>query len=723
MKSLLLTMGISIISFSSYSQSITGLVLDESNTPIPQAMVRIKNTQTAVNTDEKGTFKITKNKKIEWIIVSSIGYFNDTILSINDKPLKIILKQKSMKEVTIKSSIDNPFQVNNLFIDRIDKTELCKLACCNLAESFENSNTVDVVYSDGVTGNREIVMLGLTGAYTQMLQENIPTMRGITLKAGLEQLPGTWIENISVNKGAGSVVNGYESMAGQINLELKKPRSSDRAFFNLFVSEIGKTDINFDVAHTFSDKWSSQLFLHTNFQPMKVDYYKDGFMDMPLVNNFNVFNRWHYMSGNKLAAQFGFQSTYENKKAGQMEFDFATPDTSKYGVKIENIFNSFYAKTGYQIDQNNQSIGITYKLQHNTQKGFIGRSELDMYELYGNINAIYQDRLFHKEDHLIKAGASFTLDIVEEKLGNTTFNKNEKIPGLFVEHTYSKDSTLMILNGLRYDIHSQWGGYLSPRSVVKFSPDKHWSVRLSAGKGWRTTALITENMGWMVSSRSVQILETLRPEKSWNYGVSINNNTIFKSINSNIDLTFFCTDFENQIIADVETNGVLKLYNLNGRSVAYSTQLDHKLIFSKNFDVKYSFKNDYVFSTYSGERLIKPLLNQSKFLINPYFSSNNQKWKSSTTILYNGTSRIPYKGYIGGNTSPDYWVIHQLFTFSPSKTVDVYIGGENLTNFRQSQLIISPENPFGAQFDASQVWGLADGRRIYGGVRVRFLKK
>ncbi|MBP7476963.1 MAG: TonB-dependent receptor [Chitinophagales bacterium] len=705
--------------FVMHAQSFRGVVLDRDNQPIMGAVVRSQDNKVAVNTDNEGKFSLANSLQYKYFIVSATGYLTDTISINSSQFYKLNLENKSLHEVKVNASKLSTFDMQTKFEDLVDAKELCKLACCNLSESFENSNTVDVVYSDGITGSKEIQMLGLAGSYTQILFENTPYIRGISQKIGLEQVPGTWIEGISINKGSGSVVNGYESMAGQINLDLKKPRKSDRAFFNLFISEIGKTDINFDASHRFSDAWATHLFLHTNFQPTKMDYFNDGFLDMPLTNNFNIFNRWQYSGSDKFAAQFGFQSMYENRSAGQISHENHI-NPNPYLVNIQSFLNTFYAKTGFSFNGDDQSLGITYRFSHNQQEGNIGLRDLWLTEIFGNINAIYQSHIFNNKNHLLKLGGSFQFDYQKEKLGDVRFDKDEKVPGVFVEHAYTKDSTMTIVLGLRYDNHNQWGNFLTPRGAIKFSPNSNWNARFTVGKGFRTVSLITENMGWMVSSRVVQIREILRPEESWNYGFNLKQDYSIGKVSGYWDASYFITQFENQIVTDVETNGVLAFYNLAGRSSSNSFQIDNKWIFSKNVDIKLSYKNDFVRLTYQGEGVLdKPLVNAHKWLVNPALSTNNGKWRLSTTLLLNGPGRIALKGHPDGTYSPLFAILHAVGTYAPHKNVDIYFGGENLTNFRQRNLIIDPENPFGNNFDAGMIWGTTDGRRMYIGMRWR----
>lgn len=705
-----------LLTISARAQQLKGKVMDTKEQPIAGALVRWIESNKATKTASDGVFILERTANDQTLVISMPGFYTDTLNITLEKYITFKLLEKTMKEVTIKGSKEEGVDSKIRMTELIGCNELNKLACCNLSESFENSNTIDVVYADGATGSKEIHMLGLDGAYTQIYFENMPFIRGMTQSVGLEAVPGTWIDEIAVNKGAGSVVNGYESMAGQINLEFKKPRNTDRLFLNLFVSEIGKTDINMQGSHRFSDDWAGELFLHTNFQPTEIDYNKDNFLDMALTRNFSVYNKWHYTGSDKFAAQFGFQSTYDKRIAGQVHDHSLAALPSVYEINMETIMNHIFAKTGFKLKGDDQSIGITYRYSYHQQKGNIGFKPLDHFEHFAHINAIYQGQLFNSSKHMIKAGVSFLYDYQKETLGTTFFNKDEQVPGVFAEHAFAND-WLNIVSGLRYDYHSQWGHFVTPRIMLKFKAGDQASIRISAGKGFRTVSLISENLGYMISSREVKITEVLRPEESWNYGLMGRHVHNFGKIAMETDASFFYTFFDNQVVIDVETNRFLSFYNLKGRSTAYSFQIDQKWVFGKQFDVKWSYKNDYVQSNYTAEVIAKPLIIRDKILLNPEWRFGKEKFKTSTTLLLNGNSRIPVKTGGESGTSPWFAIWHALFTYMPNKQTDIYVGCENILNYRQRVLILGAQDPFGPDFDAGMIWGPTDGRRFYMGIK------
>ena len=122
------------------------------------------------------------------------------------------------KRKTIQKSY---FKTQN--ITNVSSDELLKAACCNISESFETNPSIDVNYSNAVTGVKQVKMLGLESPYLLITEENIPMIRGASQVYGLSFIPGTWVESIQITKGAGSVINGFESISGQINTELLKP--------------------------------------------------------------------------------------------------------------------------------------------------------------------------------------------------------------------------------------------------------------------------------------------------------------------------------------------------------------------------------------------------------------------------------------------------------------------------------------------------------------------
>lgn len=279
--------------------NLKGMIMDRENPKdnlgVAGATVNWLNTNIGAITNEKGWFTIPYKKEYKQLVVSYIGYKTDTITVYSLTPIHhFITPESNLEEITILSKRDavqrSLFATANTFT--VNNDELLKAACCNLAESFETNPSIDVSFSDALTGTRQIQMLGLKSPYLQIMQENIPSIRGAAQAFGLTFTPGTWVESIQITKGAGSVVNGFESISGQINAELVKPFSDNKFFLNAYSSLNGRLELNTHFNQRVSDKWQTGLYIHGNYRGERFDKNNDNFLDAPLANQINVMNRW-----------------------------------------------------------------------------------------------------------------------------------------------------------------------------------------------------------------------------------------------------------------------------------------------------------------------------------------------------------------------------------------------------------------------------------------------
>ncbi len=201
---------------------------NEKSSPLPGANVFWEGTTIGTTTDKDGKYALEKVAETNTLVVSFIGYKTQTKIVISRKgTMNFIL----LPEGSNLSEVDVVGRVDATMVDlkradltyKIDDKELRKAACCNLSESFETNASVDVTFTDAVTGTRQIEMLGLAGKYALIQRENIPFARGLNANMGLTYIPGPFVQGIQVTKGLSSVINGYESITGQINVDLYKP--------------------------------------------------------------------------------------------------------------------------------------------------------------------------------------------------------------------------------------------------------------------------------------------------------------------------------------------------------------------------------------------------------------------------------------------------------------------------------------------------------------------
>jgi outer membrane receptor for ferrienterochelin and colicins len=644
--------------------------------------------------------------------------FKDQKISNLQPNQKLIFMSNSKKEVVITGKRNDTKKTTG--IEVLDKCELGKLACCNLAESFENSNTVDVNYSDGITGGREIQMLGLAGTYSQQLIEGTPYHRGILSKIGLELVPGPWIESIGVNKGIGSVANGYENISGQINIEFLKPKRSLDWFMNGYVSEIGKSDFNLVKGIKLSDKIYTNFLAHTSFSKMTMDNNHDGFSDMPVFTNYNLMNKWQYFADNGFVLNVTLQGSRMENEAGQiLSGDHASHSAHPYIIK--QLTHSYHAlvKTGWELDAvKESSLAVIYRLNYATQSGNLDSRPIDNQQIYASISPIYQSNL-NSENQKIKLGLNLVYNKEDERIGGMTFNKNEQVAGAFSELNL-KNEWVSTTIGLRVDYHNTLGVFVSPRASVTFNPTENHVLKLSSGAGFRTPTYLTEAMSYMVSNRQVHLPTELRAEKAINSGLSYKYTYKLFGASSTLEASYFLTLFQNQLILNIENPRELKLEYINENSRAQSFQIDNQIQLTQNWSLKLSYKNDQTIASFDTEQKNIPLLKNDKYLANLYWVSTKEKYSISTTLLINGSARLPKSTTNAESYSPTYPILHFQFNYVPTKKMDFYIGAENIFAYQQYDRIIQYDNTAHPDYDAGMIWGPMDVRRMYIGGKLSF---
>ncbi|WP_064196966.1 MULTISPECIES: TonB-dependent siderophore receptor [Emticicia] len=729
--------GILIISAQSqaFTQNVSGIVLDKSNgkeEPIIGASVNWLGTKVATNTDIEGKFSIARSKSKK-LIISFVGYKSDTLEISNENDLRIyLISDNQLQEVVVRSSSTSLDRLSPIHTEIITSKALAKAACCNLSESFETNASVSVSYADAVTGAKQIQLLGLAGTYVQTNVENIPSLRGLATTFGLNYIPGTWIQSIDIGKGAGSVVNGYESMTGQINVELQKPDLAEKIYLNTYVNSLGRGEVNLNLAHIFktkneNKKWSTALLSHGSSMQTTIDKNNDNFYDLPQYTQANFINRWKYES-DKMVAQFGVKYLYDTRMGGQINKSPLSLDNLIYRFSNTTSRAEFFSKTAklYQTKPYRGLGLIINGVIHDSKSQFGFRPYNGKQEtLYGNL--IYQD-IFGNTNHSYKVGASFLYDNFDEKFADLIYKRNEIVKGAFFEYTYKYLDKLTTVAGTRLDFHNLYGTIFTPRLHILYNATEKTALRFSAGKGFRTANPFAEYFGNLVSSRTVRFLEKINPEVSWNFGASLT-----KSFGkSNIIIDLFHTYFENQLIGDTEHPNFLYFYNSQGRNYANSAQVELNLIPMPRLEFKLAYRYSDVWQTLGkslGQEITvrKMFVPRDRVLFNVGYALPFDKWKFDFTVQYNGIRRVPNLSTTYIHTSYESMPIRYAPAFAninaqisrSFRRWDVYLGGENLNNFTQKDPIVTPDNPFGSRFDAGSAWGPVVGRIIYFGTRYK----
>ena len=753
------------------TDTVRGVVMEEDSKgelkPLSDAHVYWMGTELGTTTGILGSFTLVATPQTRGLVIRYLGLQPDT-LYINDyKPIRIIMKpfnQLGMVEISEERASTYVRRAEAISTTVLTEAELFKAACCNLSESFETNPSVDVSYTDAASGVKQIQLLGLSGTYVQMLRENMPTMRGLTSHYGLSLIPGTWLDEIQLTQGPGSAVNGFEGMSGQINLEFKKPNPDEPLLLNGYLNQMGRSEVNGVVSRRLSPKWISAVLLHGSRMDGSPDINHDGFLDIPRGFQANGLARLFYNDGQGLSGQINFRRVSDRRFGGQLGYDHDREfleQSNLYGLTNRLDQTELFGKVGFVFPAHRyRSLGMLWSLgttQLNNRFGYrsyTGRQNSRMWQ------ALYQD-VWRESRNRYRVGLQILGDDYREEVDSSAiplgeddpqgFYRVERVPGVFGELTLDRSRQQWVI-GVRWDYHNLFGGQFSPRLHWKYDVTERNHLRLGLGRGFRVASVWAENQGAFVSSRTLRRAPTmdeptndqensaygLNEESSWYAGLHFRHDFRFNYRNASIGFDLNHNEFTGQVLADYDLNPkALWLYNLTGRSYTRSAQWELYLQPFKCQEFRLAYRiqdvqSDYMESDNSGNpagsgslrRLQRPMVPSQRVMVNWSYRTK-KRWEWDATVQVFGPKRIPStlsnpQALQMPENSPWYAVVFGQVTRN-FKRVSVYLGVENLGDYRQRKLILSADKPFAPEFDASLVWGPAIERMVYAGFRYRFV--
>lgn len=718
----------------SHSQMLSGKVVERDNKgnhiPLTGANIFYSDKSHGTVSDAKGNFNIALPTGDQQIIVSFVGYRSDTLKAPFSSGLYIVelvsiaeLKAFEVKDLKNNKTMD---RMNPLWNQQLNQGELQRCACCNLSEGFETNASVDVNFTDAVTGAKQIQLLGLSGVYTQMLVENLPFMRGIGASFGLEYIPGTWMESIQISKGTSSVNNGFESLTGQINTEYKKPEESERLFLNYFTSDAGRHEFNFNASQKMKNNVSSVLMAHYSFMNNEIDHNHDGFMDMPKMHQLNVANLWSYHGKKGEMFRWGVRILDDERNAGQ------TVDNMHIIHQVEGIYKSsisnrryeVFSKTG-KVFQNKPgtSIGWQNTLSLHEMNANVGQKSYNARQYSWYSNLLYMGQ-FKNAKHSYTTGATFVTDNVTQSLNGINGDLNEMTAGVFYQYTFTVPEKFSLLAAIRADYSNIHKGFFTPRLHLKYSISEKTTLRLVTGLGYRTPFLIAENLAALSTSR--ELVNPFIPfqEKGLNSGISIVHYIDILGKKMTFSLDYYYTHFFKSAYFDFErdTNFVYGIYS-HEKSFSNAAQFELNYEPVDRLNLNAAFRYTTVYYTPEAELIEKPLINHFKGFISVGYATKMKKWTFDATAQWIGPAHLPDRSafpekYQIADYSPDYWMLGGQITKN-YRYWGAYVGIENALDFTQKNPVISSENPYSNSFDAGIVWGPVMGRKFYAGVRLK----
>lgn len=736
-----------------------GTVLDDKGEPLVGANVYWAGTTVGVATDVDGRFQLEPVKSTNLLVTSFMGFHNDTTEVTSHSELTIVLvSDLLLEEVDIverKMAVLRS-RISPLTTETFTGEALCMAACCNLSESFETSASVDVAYSDAATGAKQIRLLGLSGTYVQMLTENTPNIRGLAQAFGMEYIPGPWMEAIQVSKGTSSVLNGYEAIAGQINVEYLKPQTQDPVALNAMISTETHAEVNVTGGWDINDKVSTGVLFHAQNMSLELDHNHDGFLDMPKNTNVNLLNRWYIRDGD-YTGQILVRGLYDHRIGGQTK-EAVTVAPTPYHIDLNTWRVDGFMKNGYVFDQETgMSIGIIASASYHNQQNSYGSRQWNAAQTNAYMNAIFQTSfddsatdLWDDHSHNLSAGLSVNYDSYQEELSLVSpidnLNRWEMTPGVFAEYTYTYKDKITLLVGIREDYSTRYGFFTTPRMNLRYAPFEWWTLRGSVGLGYRSPNAIADNAAYLSSNRIYHFdAVNLAQERSMNTGLS----TVFYIPMGNKELQlsgeYYYTKFLDGVIADMDRDlhGVT-LYNMH--DVADAQYFSHNWQVEANMEIlrgwtmtaafRYTDVKQTSFNTAANEWQLrdKPLQNKFKGIITTSYQTPLKTWQFDLTAQFNGEGRMP-DGFVIPEGSKQYrmhngyiyhkWYLQLLGQVTKFfRTWSIYLGAENMTNFTQDNPIVGSKigdthfvDTQSANYDASMIWAPIHGWKLYLGFR------
>lgn len=697
--------------------------------PLPFAQIYYIEKQKVIEADANGQFSLETLPQDATLVATYVGYSRDTVVVSPGTPVAdfFLAGENGIEESVVSGKQASLSKLKTVKTEVITAAGLCKMACCALAESFENSSSVTVGFSDAITGVRQVKLLGLSGIYTQMLDENRPVMRGLAAPFGMQYVPGQWLESIQIAKEPSSVTNGLEAITGQINVEHRKPTDETPLFIQLYGSTDAMFEGNVTSSLQLNDRWSVVNMAHVGGTATKMDHNQDGFRDEPEDLQMNFASRWLYYAPSGVQVRFGGSFVNDNRLGGQTAYEKGMYDRPSipeiWGSEIKNKGVDGYLKVGVPLDpEQNSNIAMVADFNHYETDSFFGPKIFDGKQNMGFLNLIYHNNF--NERHQLSAGLTGQYDDIH----HTYSDRVEKSASAFAEYTFTQEDKFTFVGGLNLQYNSLHGWLFAPRANIKYSFSEDLILRATGGRGFRTAEIFTDNIGNFSTGRDFRFADNLDLlEDAWTYG---GNLTWYLNIGNEenqayVSFDYFHNEFRNQVISDQEfARDAVWFYNLDGRSYTNTYQADFSVDPVERFNITATFRYTDAKVTLKSQGLVeRPMTSRFKGVLTLQYATPMNIWTFDFTAQLNGPMKLPNFAVAqwGMEKSPVYPILYAQVT-RKFNGFDVYVGGENLTNYRQKDAIISADDPFSTSFNASCIWGPLMGIKAYAGIRFTLWK-
>ena len=529
---------------------------------------------------------------------------------------------------------------------RINKAELFKAACCNLGESFTTNPSVDVNYSDAATGAKQIKLLGLSGTYVQMLAENLPDWRGAALPFALGYVPGPWMKSIQVSKGASSVRNGYEGITGQIDVEYLKPEDEQGVTLNLYGNSDGRIEANADGNLHLTSRLNANVLAHYEDNLTDMDHNHDHFLDQPNVRQMNLQSRWDWL-GDRYIFHGGLAMIDEKRHSGQTRAHHEGAE--RFAIDLKTRRYEGYMKHAVVLNaEHGTNLALMATVANHDLDAAYGHKQYDVNETNAYAQLMFETRL--SDPNTLSLGLSLNHDHLSqdyrlEHLADgplTHLVEKETVTGAYCQYTFTPTSdVLTLMAGVRVDHSSQHGTFVTPRLHLRLHPAQFLTMRLSAGKGYRTAHALAENNYLLASGRRL-VFNDPHQESAWNYGITTAWDIPLWGKLLKINAEYHYTHFVHQMVIDMDRDPqVIIINDLDGKSRSHTWQVDMSYPIVEGLELTLAYRHNDVKATYGGKLREKPLTPRCKGLVAASYKTPLGLWEFDVTLQLNGNGRMP----------------------------------------------------------------------------------
>jgi len=736
-----------LVAFShqTYAQHLFGQLTDLKEVPLPGAVVAWVGTSIGARTDDNGEFAIPLPPDTAQMPMRLAAIFSATrdTFSLDDLTSYWTLQMSlttELQEVTVRDAATGAYisVLQPIKTEVINRAELRKAACCDLAGCFETQSTVQPTTTNILTNARELRILGLSGVYNQVLLDGLPTIQGLTYTYGTGTIPGSMLENIWVTKGANSVLQGYESMVGQITVFPREGGIAEPLTADVLVNSFGEKHLNTGIA-TKKTRWNNYLALHASLPGGKWDRDDDTFLDLPRLTRYALYNKWRFRKENEQgwSAFVSARFVDERRIGGQKDFnpDTDAGSTAAYGQTVRFQQPELMSKSGYRFDEN-QKISLLASFVAQDQQSWFGLTRYTADQRHAYANLQYELFWGQNKAHELKTGLSFrhfrlheniafaAADTLERTFAGA-YRREENIPGLFAENIFHiQDDRWVWIVGLRADNHNAFGLRVTPRTMLRFNPTADLDLRASIGTGWRTVNLFPENIALLVGSRDITFAEALRPESAWNAGFNATRRFSIGQVRLTATADLYHTRFQNQFFPDYDTDPNRAIVaNFTGKSVSNGLQLELSAAWNRRIELRAAYNYLDVYRFQDAEKFLLPFNPRHRVLGVATYRTSGERWQFDTNVHWYGKQRLP-----DTRSNPEHlrrpdesapYTVLGVQVRRAFRQFDVFAGCENALDFRQLRPILGWEQPFARGFDPSFAWGPTRGREFYVGANFR----